>query len=1297
MIDIRNMTVRGPISCWALAFAPLVAAPAAAGEPLVNLALVEHGGIPSALDAAPTLSNSAQKAADGRADTAWVSGTAQGPTWLECAWRRPVEVRRLVLIPPPASLSGAASPPGPFLVRARHGEQWERIASGDARQATPGSSLQVDLETPCRTTALRLYLKPAGRLPVGIGEWQILGPRPVRPAEFAPAWQALYIWCPPSLLLPNRQPVRRYLRRRFTVDAPQEVKQVWLVACAFDRLDRMWLNNQQVLSDISYHGGLMREAQVREVPPVTLQRGENVLAAEVDDLYEVGSQGLLAELVLAGRDGKRTIIPTDAQWKGEEDQGAAGQWRRPGFSDDSWAACRPVAGPNSAWHTLYTVPYPLIAPPETFEVVELGVPSPVAPGSEAACRVTLETRTVPRADYAVAVRLGQRSRFVNHDYDLGGTVLRPEEVNSAGWGPGRHTVTLRLFVPDGAPRAMPATLMVSLPQSGVGLTTRLPGCRTDAYGLHFTIPVERKVREPAAQSGFAANEIRMVGGTPTLSIDGRPTSAVLWSSAYGNYHRYSAYAATGVKLFRPVLDGSPICAPGEEDRYFPWWLAEVDRMIEAALDVDPEIRVLPALFMDPHPEVLFADPSEQMTSGRAKIVIPIDVSCPDRGQVRPTFMSHEWRRRGGEGLKRLVEHMRSRPYAPRVVGICLFAGRGGENYYGLNELNLLVNERGEYDAVPRSRWDAGDFSPAARLTFREFLLAKYPTDAALAAGWQRPGVRRDDVLDPALFRREETCDLLVGPNREAPSSLRDPLEPQAGTLPMDYYQCFAEAMLDTFDAWGRAVKEASGRRLIVGCYYGYALAQLFTAVPGFAGHTAADRAARAGNLDFFCSPSEYDQHRRSGGHYWAHDIIDSLRLHNKLFIFEQDTRTFLADAEPKTYSRRETLEVMKREAAAALVRGAGWWWYEFATGQAGATSREWFDDPALAALARRVKRVADFTLSLPRRGPAAQIAVFYHGDTCTAQDIFPPTLPLNVSIGRLTLLEGMERIGAPFDLYNLADLPELARRGWLDRYCLCLMLNPFYLSSEQRGWIELAKGGGRTLVWLWAPGLARVGRHLRAENVAEVVGLSGVRLLWELREPTCRLAFGGHPLGQGLPEGLELAPRPFPPGDTWARFGNRIAPIPYVAPDQADPETRILGHWVESGRVRPDRGAFCVRDLRGGGDRGWASVYSAVPYLTPALLRNIARFAGVHIYRSVPDVLFVNPHFVAIHTGARAAGDVLLLPGKSPVYDVFAGKRLAADADRLTLDVPPYSTALYYLGDPAPLEAALEANPAAPP
>jgi len=1260
----------------------------------VNLALYASGGMPTALASVPNARFSPQQACDGKANTGWVSAMGSFPVWLRVEWRTPVEVREVAFLQFPDCPFKEVGPVGEYAVELQRAGRWEEAARGNAAKLPLDQAIRHKLAQPVKTAALRLRIDSAPTGQAAVAELAVLGPEVLLPVELAPKWQAKWIWSEPSLYIPHREPVRRYLRRSFTIDDPAALKGAWLLACAFDRLNQLWVNNRPALRHGALHGGSFREAQVRRIPLDWLTPGENVLAAAVDDLYEVGSHGLLAELILIGKDGTRTVIPTDEQWVGQEDQGKIPDWRKPGFKETRWGACRVMHWPNTRWHWSWNVPRPTVAPQEELTVAEFAIaPQPVKPGATVELSIVFECAATPGKDYAILVLLGQPSFWRNHDFDLGGAYLLPEQVKTSQWQPGRRRVSLSVRIPQHAPRDAPASLLVTTPEGAAGLRTGLPGLAVDSYGLHFAIQVDRGPVAAPHGGGFPRCEVRTVAGNPTLHINDEPTAPILWTSSYGNYRRYSEYSATGVKLFRPLIQGSPLCAPGEETEFCAWWFKQVDRMLSAAVAVDPEIKLLPAVWMDPNPAWLFERPSEQMLGGRGSLVVPLSLVVPDRGQVRPTFMSQAWRRAGGEALARLVRHMRSQPYAPNVIGVCLFAGRAGENYWGGNERNIFINEAGKYDAKPRNQWEAGDFSMAARRTFRDFLMAKYGTDEALRRAWQQPDVRFDDILEPARFDREEACDILTWAGKpEGAGSVRDPLEPGVGTLPMDYRQCFSEAMIDTFAAWGEAVKEASDGRLITGCFYGYALAQLFTAVPGFHGHTAVARSCATPHLDFYVSPSEYNWARRPGGPFWGHNIIDSLRLHNKLWIYEQDTRTYLAHHMPRTFSRDATIEILKRDTAASLTRNVGWWWYEFAEGQTGSRSREWFIDGEIAKFARRIKRVYDYSLTLPDRGPSAEIAVFYHGESLTAQDLFPPTLQLNIAAGRLTLVNGMQRVGAPYDFYNLADIPKLAQTGLLRQYKVCLFLNACYLTRAERESLELCKSDGRVLVWLGAPGLARVEDGISPEHVADVTGIRGVKWLQRKAEQTYSLAASDHPVLNGFAAHERLSAVPFPPGSTWERFGNEVWPVLYVDPGAVDEDTRVLGWRVLDGETREDMGALCVRTVKSWGRVRWRSIHAVVPYLTPELMRNIARFAGAHVWRDANDILFASPHFVAVHTGQDAATGELRLPRRTDVYDVFGARVVAEGADSIGLNVPPRSTVVYHLGDARKFEAALAAG-----
>jgi hypothetical protein len=1251
--------------------------------PEVNLAGYPWAPMATALASIDDMSYRPAMVMDGKPDTGWLCPTTSLPAWLRLEWRFPVTVAAVRFQPFTAAPIKGIGLIKKHVLEAEIDGHWQVVATREG-PVEPGQAIEHRLSRELTTKAIRLVIQAASGSCFGISEIQVLGTAPLLPLQNAPGWRGQWIWCEPFVAMPQRKVERRFFRRELTLDNPDNLKEAWLVAAGFDRFT-LWLNGAEALSDISYGGGELRSAKWKQLPVHWFQKGNNVLAARVDDIYEVGSYGLVADLILVGKDGSQSVINTDARWQGRATEPAEG-WLKPGEPTDRWLPCKAIHQPNTPWHGLFRVPYPILAPVEKMRVVGLEVtPARVRPGARALCTVTFAVAAIPKTNYGIALRLGQESGWNNHDYELWGKQLGPLQVQTGAWQPGEHKATIPLDIPAEAPRALPATLLVSLPTSAVGLESSLPNVKTDPFGLHFTIDVDRGKGVPERARDFPTTEIRNLRGNPALVIDGRPVAPIFWSSSYGAYRRYSEYASTGVKLFRPMFAGSAIPAPGEVEEYYRWWFAEVDRLIDAALSVDPEIKILPSVKMNPNPAWLFNNPDQCYLSSRGISVVPMSLSDPEVGQVRPSFMSGGWREAGARGLTRLVKHMRAQPYAGSVIGIFLSAGRGGENYFGVSELNLEKTPSGGLEVKPRSEFNIGDFSLAARRTFQEFVNKKYSTAMDLNNAWRQRDFRSADIVDPTRLSNKQMGDMLAWVDKPiSTGSLRNPLQLGVGALPMDYLQCYAEAMLDCHNHWAKAVKDASDNRLICGCYYGYALPQLRTHVPGFAGHTASAHASRAASLDFFASAADYDASRRAGGDFWGHQIIDSLRLHNKLFLHEFDTRTYLADIAPKTYSREETIQTMKRDACAALVRGSGWWFLEFAEGQRGPGAREWFIDPEIQALITKLKRIYDYSLTLPDAGPAAEIAVFFHGESMTAQDLFPPTLAVNDSIGRLTLINGLERIGAPFDLYNLADIPLLAQSGRLKQYKMCLFLNPFYLTPSEVQSIKLCRGGDRRLVWLWAPGLAQTGRALVPENVADVTGIAGFRMLTEPHLPVCRFPTNTHPLLKGLPANYELAPKPF------LGSANEISPVLYLDPSKTGVGTTVLGYHVIADRLRTEMGAFCTRTVVAPQVGKWTSAYCAIPYLSVEILHNLAREAGVHLYLETKDVLFANKSFVAIHTGKQGFAGAIKLPVRVTAYDVFDRKILPVAANRVAVNVPPYSTMLLYLGDVAKFRKAVE-------
>jgi hypothetical protein len=93
---------------------------------------------------------------------------------------------------------------------------------------------------------------------------------------------------------------------------------------------------------------------------------------------------------------------------------------------------------------------------------------------------------------------------------------------------------------------------------------------------------------------------------------------------------------------------------------------------------------------------------------------------------------------------------------------------------------------------------------------------------------------------------------------------------------------------------------------------------------------------------------------------------------------------------------------------------------------------------------------------------------------------------------------------------------------------------------------------------------------------------------------------------------------------------------------------------------------------------GWTSVYSSAPVLPSALLRNIARAAGCHIYDDANDVVYADKNFLAIY--ATSAGPrTVHLPRTARVVDLLDNKTLAEGTSQFTVSMSANESKLFAL------------------
>ncbi len=353
-------------------------------------------------------------------------------------------------------------------------------------------------------------------------------------------------------------------------------------------------------------------------------------------------------------------------------------------------------------------------------------------------------------------------------------------------------------------------------------------------------------------------------------------------------------------------------------------------------------------------KILAADPA-------ARVIMRIHLDVPewweqrhpdgccrlrDGTLLRQSFTSPLWRQEAGEALRRVIAWFAASPYAPHLAGIHVAAG-GTEEW--------VYHYKGRFE----------DTHPSRAAAFDAFLAARHPGPAVRDAAWRDATVR-----DPVA-----ALEALSG---DGERRWRDPRRDAAVS---DACRFHSVALTEAIGEFCRVVKEASGGRLLTGVFYGYH----FYIGDVRKGHTALSRLLACPDLDYLASPNMYD---RSPGIDWPPMVaVDSVRLHGKLWMAENDTRTALtrplADCAPAicpagqyrggVWQGPASLELsaalLRANAARMLTHGYGGWWFDMWGG--------WFDHPDLLAELRALQetwpqreRPED-----PRRVPAHTLCV----------------------------------------------------------------------------------------------------------------------------------------------------------------------------------------------------------------------------------------------------------------------------------------------------------------------------------
>ncbi len=541
-----------------------------------------------------------------------------------------------------------------------------------------------------------------------------------------------------------------------------------------------------------------------------------------------------------------------------------------------------------------------------------------------------------------------------------------------------------------------------------------------------------------------------------------------------------------------------------------------------------------------------------------------------------------------------------------------------------------------------------DTSESAVQAFREWLRRHFRNDTvSLRVGWFSGEVSFSTATIPPFI-----------PN--APLTKRQLYDPRREGRWIDYHQFIADATARRILSLAQAVKEACHRRCLVGASYGYVLEWRHP----YAGHLALGMLLQSDEIDFLSAPITYAD-RLPGGTGAFPLPVESLHLHQKLFLSEEDYRTPFGrvtrldqpatehslmpgagseeDYNPPLRSADAVAQVQTRSALQALVHGFGSAWMDL-------WGEGWLIHSSVWERLSGLQTLWELRERIGQTEP--DLAVLIDPTSLSYVRVGSPLIHQVVVQAR----EAVMRAGISYGFYLLEDV---LRRDF-PRSRMVLFLNAWNLKPSVREAIRRKlQRDGRVLIWLYAASLFDNHRHA-LETAREVTGLALALHPWACMQGS-QIVDPLHPIVRRLPSdklGVQ----------------QRWEPSFYALAD----ECRVVAEYIETG----------LPSLAIAEHENWRAVFIGERTLTPELLRGIADWVGVHVWCATNDLVQARPPFVHLH--ARRGGEKALhLPAPLSVYDLTEGMLVAEEVNEYRLGMNEGESRLFLIGTRATISALL--------
>lgn len=748
-------------------------------------------------------------------------------------------------------------------------------------------------------------------------------------------------------------------------------------------------------------------------------------------------------------------------------------------------------------------------------------------------------------------------------------------------------------------------------------------------------------------------EIKMHNGRPAIYIDGKyypPMMATIRTMNENELVMDQEYfrqlGKAGIRIFFLICD-TVWLKPNAVELF--------DQEARCLLEAVEDAYIIPRIGLHPTNEWIEQHPEETLTysDGSRPGVHLFSESYETDIPAHYSLCSEKWREAAGKALEETWGLLMKLPYADRIAG-CFFAAGGTSEWYYM--LPMADGER------------VADHSEAFRRNFSKYLKETYQSNENLRRHWKKSTTLDHPTIpdlashyythqvdhDAAFPKGPMYTNAQVPPPYGNGTNIGSFVNMDSHKDVYDFYRALHNGTADSVLYYANIIKRLTPDRL-VGAFYGsWGCTDYFQ--HGTAGGVV--KVINSDKVDFLAAPGVYEN-REAGGFIGQREMNDSLALHNKIYVVEEDARTHMENRffgdRYRVYDMTDSINVMKRDFGRTLCEGAQAWWFDQLLG-----GRR-YKCPELYELIAKQQKIAQHAYTLDRR-KCSEIAF-----VCDEESLHAVSQQTTEELVERFRNYEKDRIGAPVDLYFHNDLsnPDMPS------YKLYIFSNTLVLTEKEREEIreKLAKDHAVAL-FLYASGVIDPKKDKKfSEDYIEALTGIRVKRLDERFDSKFRINGEPHPMTDGLSSRVlyghfdKVRKSGF--HTAGAFYDSYLYPLFY----SDDPDAKVLANFLTS-KVP----ALSVKE-----SDGFTSIFCGAKYLRSDLVRSIAAYAGCHIYCDSDDVLYADKHHVVFHSSSDGK-KTLRFPEEVSPYEVYEGKYYGDKVKEITFDTYLGETKTFYIG-----------------